>query len=269
MERDCPLTLIEYIPDLLGQAHGFSCLLFGTDGLPVERCGATWLYTTVLGDNGWESWVRPFDLSTLQAGTPQRVLQPDADEDSAVLQHVLAVADDFHVGIYNDGLGIAAATASAPQHPFVRDPGFLQRPQPGWETLGGEIAGWSLEANGNHVLIDETSDTLAFWQGYDSYRASDFSGDLGWLRIQVDKNNRTVQAGERHAGNPLPFRRPEWSCARCGGQLASNVRVRGKRAYFYFMRPSMTQALIGVSLSDDPLFLEGVEHHVLGTTLGE
>ncbi len=269
MEADSPLELIDHIPDLLGEAHGFGCLLFGTDGLPAIVDGSAWLYTTVQIDGLWESWVRPFDLDSLRAGPAQRVLAPVAGRDSAVLHHVLAVSADLYVGIFCDGPGIGAATAGAPDGRFVPDPGFAAAVEPGWETLGGGIAGWTVECNGAHVTIEENATTLEFWQGYDSYRAADFSGDLGWLRIQVDKQSGHVRALERHPGNPLPFRREGYSCARCGGNLAADVAIGGKRAFFYYTRPSMTQALLGLSLSSDPLFQDDVEHHVIGTTLGE
>ena len=269
MGPDSPLSLIDYIPDLLGEEHGFGCILTATDGRPVMAGSSVWLYTTVLAEGLWESWVRPFDLATLQAGPARRVLEPAEGRDSAVLHHVMAADDGLLVGILCNGAGIGAATAGAPDQPFVHDPGFAMLPQAGWETLGGDARGWTLENNAACVVIGETADTLDFWQGYDSYRAADFSGDLGWVHVRVDKAARQVRALERHPANPLPFRRADRSCARCGGNLASDVTVRGRRAYFYYTRPSMTEALLGLALCDDAMFLEGVEHHVIGTTLGE
>ncbi len=194
---------------------------------------------------------------------------PVAGSDSAVLHHVLAVSEDLYVGIFCDGPGIGAATASAPDRPFVPDPGFAVLAQEGWETRNGRTQGWTLECNGAQVITGETRETLDFWQGYDSYRAADFSGDLGWFSVHVDKMKRQVRAMERHPANPLAFRAPDRSCARCGGNLAADITVNGKRAFFYYTRPSMTQALLGLSLSTDPLFLEDAEHHIIGTTLGE
>lgn len=269
MDDGSPLVLVEYIPDLLGEAHGFGCLLFDTQGLPAIVDGSSWLYTTVEVEGLWQSWARPFDLTTLKAGPARRVLAPHAGSDSAVFHHVLAVAEDLYVGIFCDGPGIGAAIASSPEATFKPDPDFAVTVVPGWETRGGGTAGWTLECNGACVPIAESATSLTFWQGYDSYRAADFSGDLGWVGIHVDKESRRVHALDRHPGNPLPFRREGYSCARCGGNLAADLTIAGKRPYFYYTRPSMTQALLGLALSSDPLFQKAVEHHLLGTTLGE
>lgn len=263
------LVLVDHVPDLLGEPHGFGSFLFDQTGTPIIEDGAIWLYTTRLEEHGWDSWVRRFDLSTLRQGPARRILVPDAGCDRAVLHHVLTLADDLIVGFYCDGLGFRAALSTAPNDPFVPDPTFVVRPEIGWETRGEGAAAWSLECNGASVLIEDTADAAVFWQGYDSYRRDGRLGDLGWIRIRVDKSARTVRPLDRHPDNPLRFRQPRWACARCGGNLSSDVIVAGKRAFFYYIRPDESQFLIGMSLSPDPLFLRDIEHHVIGGALGD
>jgi len=267
INTDCPIRLVEHRVDILdGEAHGFGCLLFGSDGRLAADGKSTWLYTTRPVGGGWESWARPFDVTTLSAGAPRRVLKPRPGEERAVLHHVIAVAGDLYAGFYCTGLGIAAAVAAAPDGIFTPDPDFRMTPEVGWETRGGDVAGWALESNGAHVLEDSAAsarESATLWLGYDSYRRDGRLGDLGWARVQIDAAGRRVRLAGRHPRNPLAFRHPGWRSARCGGNLAGDVRIRGKRAYFYYLRASDTDVFIGLALSDDPFFLDGVEHYVV------
>lgn len=269
IDPDSPLVLIDHIPDLLGEEHGFGGFLFDLQGRLLIRDGLAWLYTTSLAGGAWESWARPFDLSTLRPGPKRRVLVPAFGDDRAVLHHIIAVADDLIVGLYCDGLGVRAAVARKPDAEFVPDPDFLLRPEPGWETRGGGIEGCALEANGAHVLCEDTAEATVFWQGYDSYRRQERLGDLGWVRIRLDKVTRRVELLGRHPSNPLAFRHSDWLCARCGGNLGSDVTINGKRPFFYYIRPNLSEAYIGLSLSADPFFLSGLDHHIIGSVLGE
>ena len=267
IKLDSPLVLVEHVPDLLGEPHGFGGFLFDVMGKPVVEDGLTWLYTANLVDGLWESWARPFNLRTLEHGPARRVLVADPGRDRAVLHHIVAVAGDLIVGLYCDGLGFSAGVASSPDAEFVHDPGFALRPEVGWETRHGAPEGWSLECNGAHVPCETTPAAVVFWQGYDSYRRDGRLGDLGWVRIRVDRSARKVTALERHPDNPLAFRQPDWLCVRCGGNLSSDVTVAGKRAFFYYIRPDEPQFFIGMSLSSDPLFFRDVSHYVVGAAL--
>ncbi len=267
VEADAPLRLIEHRPDLLGgTAHGFGCLLFDAAGRPVVRDGRTWLYTTRPTADGWESWVRSFDPIAMTAGEPTLCLVPPAGEARAVLHHVLALDEDLVVGFYSNGLGVGAAIARTPEGPFEVDPGFVFAPEVGWETRGQTSAGWSLEVNGAHVPC---ADGTSFWLGYDSYRRDGRLGDLGWAKVAVERTRRRVVLLGRHPGNPLPFRRPHWRCARCGGNLASDLRIGGKRAFFYYLRGLDSEVMIGLALSDDPLFFRDCRLHIVDKVLGD
>lgn len=261
---DSLLELVEHVPDLLQETHGFGGFLFDRDGRIVVEDGGVWLYTTQLADGLWESWVRRLDLDTLQTGPARRILQPDADRDRAVLHHIVRI-DGLIVGFYCDGLGFSAAIADAPDSDFVRHPGFEVRPETGWETRDEAAERWSLECNG--AWVPERAAPGEFWLGYDSYRRDGRLGDLGWIRVKIDVPARAVYARERHPRNPLAFRNPDWSCVRCGGNLSSDVTVRGRRVFFHYVRPDEASFHMGMALSDDPLFLDGVEHHVIGGVL--
>jgi hypothetical protein len=264
-----PLVLIDHNADVLGEAHGFGGFLFDRAGRPIIEDGVTWLYTTQIIGGKWESWVRRFDLNTLRPGPARRVLLPSAGQDRAVLHHIVAIEDDFILGLYCDGVGISAGIANAPDADFVSDQTFALQPEIGWETRGGSAEVWSLESNGAYVLCEDTADETVFWQGYDSYRPDGRLGDLGWAKVRVDKSTRRVELLERHPDNPLAFRNPVWSCARCGGNLSSDVRIGGKRAFFYYLRPNISEMFIGLALSDDPLFIHDVSHYVVDTILDE
>ncbi len=262
-----PLVLIDHKADILGEAHGFGGFLFDRSGGLVSRNGVAWLYTTLMAAGKWESWVRPFDLTTLRAGPARCVLLPAAQHDRAVLHHIVAIADDFMVGFYCDGVGVSAGVATAPDADFVPDPGFVLKPEVGWETGGGSVEGWSLESNGAYVLCEDNPRETVFWQGYDSYRRNGRLGDLGWAKVRVDKRTRRVELLGRHPDNPLAFRKPEWLCARCGGNISSDVMIGTKRAFFYYFRPNLSEVFIGLALSDDALFFKNVDHFIVDGVL--
>jgi hypothetical protein len=266
---DPPLTLIEHRADLLGEDHGFGCFLFDVHGRPVLSGNQAWMYTTHCHAGQWHSWVRSFDLVTHECGQPRRVLAPQGDSDRAVIHHALRVSEDLVVGFLCDGKGVSAATARLPTDTFDIQNGFALRPEPGWETLGGPVADWSLEANGAHVLLSDTLTETTLWLGYDSYLQAGRLGDLGWARVRIDKRARSSSVIERHPANPLAFRAPGWTCARCGGNLASQVRIGGRHAFIFYVRPSESSCLIGLALSEDPLFQQGVERFILDSVRGE
>lgn len=265
-----PLVLIEHQSDILGEAHGFGGFLFDRTGrIVLDPEGATWLYTTQIVGGRWESWVRRFNVNTLEAGPARLVLLPETGRDRAVLHHIVAIADDLIVGFHCTGRGIGACVAPAPDADFIVDPDFILEPVSGWETRNGPTDGWSLESNGAYVLIEDTDRHTIFWQGYDSYRREGRLGDLGWVKVRVDKVTRRVQLIGRHPGNPLAFRQPAWRCVRCGGNLSSEVRIHGKHAFFYYLRPNESEVFLGLTLSSDPLFFDAPQHHVVDTALGD
>ena len=252
------LELIHHSPDLLQEPHGFGGFLFDTNGALVEQDGWTWLYTTVVVDGRWESWVRRYHLGNRFWEPARPVLWPRAGRDRAVLHHIVKVADDFIVGFFCDGRGVGAALAPAPDAPFTHDRSFALHPEVGWETRSKDPEGWSLESNGGYVLCVEDENSLVFWQGYDSYHKECCYGDLGWAKLRVDKPARRVALIERHPKNPIKFRDPSWLCARCGGNLDSRVTIDGKHPFFFYTRPTRDDLSIGLALSGDPLFLENV-----------
>jgi len=81
-----------------------------------------------------------------------------------------------------------------------------------WEKAGGESA--SLESNGAHVFVDESTRALTLWLGFDSY----------------------------------------YIAARCGGNLAASIRLEDQHAFFYYTRPSKQKIMLAVALSPDPMF---------------
>lgn len=259
-----PLALVEHIDDLLSEPHGFGSLLFDADGRLVVSKGATRLYTTTIEGGRWTSWVRGFHLATRTAGPASRVLTPDLDEDRAVMHHVMLARDGLYVGFYSNGRGVRAAVAPSPDGPFAPDPEFRLDPVRGWETRQQGLDGWSLEANGGYVRCDVVDGELTFWEGYDSYRSDGRLGDLGWARVALDLRTGAVRLVERHGSDPLPFRPDGWACARCGGNLSTDFRLRGLHPFFYYARPNADKMSLAVALSNDPLFHGSCEVHVIG-----
>ncbi len=255
----------------MGEAHGFGSFLFDTNGQIITENGKTWLYTTTLSGDKWESWARSFDLRTMRAGSARCVLtsKPE-DRRGAVLHHVIRIAPDFLVGFFSGGIGVKAAIATAPDAKFERDNTFSINPVKGWETRGEPLEEWVLEANGAFVKIQEDTERVVFWEGYDSYLAARRLGDLAWAKVSIDKRTRCISLEQRHPGNPLPFRHPGWSCARCGGNLSSHIRINDRHAFFYYFRPlESTDAYIAMGLCKDPLFQTATEHFLVDHMRGQ
>jgi hypothetical protein len=248
------LRLVEHVEDLLGEPHGFGSLLFDTSGRLSTRHGRTWLYTTTLEDGRWTSWSRPFNLATRQTGPARRILVPEGVDQATVVHHVMELQDGRALAFYSNGSGVRAALAGAPASHFTPLEGFALDATEPWETLGKSNRQVSLEANGAYVRIAETNGHLEFWEGYDSYHRHRKRGDLGWARMRFEKAASKLHLIERHRANPLHLRPAGWACARCGGNLASDVLIGGQHAFFYYLRPDVNQVLMAVSLSQDGLF---------------
>jgi len=121
-----------------------------------------------------------------------------------------------------------------------------------WEKAGGQID--SLESNGAHALIEDTDDVFTLWLGYDSYHVDETAGQLGWTKVRINKKSRTVEFVEKHPGNPLPMLPGNYIAARCGGNLAANVRLGNQYVFFYYTRRNKEQIMLTAALSSDPLF---------------
>ena len=119
---------------------------------------------------------------------------------------------------------------------------------------GGPIGLASLEANGALVAESEDSASLTLWVGYDSYHPGELRGELGWLRLVVDKSDGRIRDWMRHPDNPLPFLANDECCARCGGNLDNDLRICGRHAFFYYARKNRSDIEIKLALSNDPLF---------------
>jgi hypothetical protein len=250
------LRLLEHREDILGEPHGFGTLPFDTHGSLVAAGTRTSLWTTALEHGGWTSWRRDLDLADLSHGPAQRVLEPAGDDLMAVVHHVIVLDDGRSLALYSNGCGLRGALAAAPEAPLERLAGFRLDPSEPWELLGRRPTECSLEANGAYARIEETDDALEFWEGYDSYHPGEKRGDLGWVRLRFDKRAGTLAAVGRHPANPLPFRPAGWACARCGGNLASDIRVDGRGLFPYYLRPDPEHVVLAAVAGDDPLFLD-------------
>jgi hypothetical protein len=250
--------LDRHIQDVCGDDgdSGFGSLLFTTRGtLAVHDDTRTWLYVAERrADGPWASAVRSFDLDSGTVGAKTTVLSPAEDDRWAVLHHAIEVSDDLTVALYSNGHGLRAAYADRPDGPFTPDPEFLLLPGADWEHCVDRRSATSLEANGCYLSIEENDDHLVFWEGYDSYCPSELGGQLAWARLALDKRRRRMSLQRRHPGNPLSFLPPAHLCARCGGNLAGDVRIDGMHAYFYYTRPSRNDVTLHLALSRDPLF---------------
>jgi hypothetical protein len=250
------MRLLEHCPDLLGEAHGFGTLPFDPRGRLVAEGSRTRLWTTLEETGGWTTWRRDLDLDGLAHGPATRVLEPSDDDLMAVVHDVIVLADGRALALYSNGRGLRAALAPHQDAPFERLDGFALDPEEPWELLGKRPDECSLEANGAHVLVEETSEALELWVGYDSYHRDEKRGDLGWVRLRLDLRADSLTALGRHERNPLPFRPKGWACARCGGNLATDVRVGERRIFFYYLRPDPARVVLAAVSGDDPLFLD-------------
>ena len=264
------LQRIQYQSNLLpdpGHA-GFGSLLFNAGGELVLHDGnKTWLYTTALFEaptgprrdwyGKWVSEVREFNVETLSAGDKHLALGLAAGDQWAVIHDVIMVSDSLFLAFYSSNGGVRAAVSDRPDGTFAAVPDFKIGVTDAWERVGGEPA--TLESNGAHILINESDHALTLWLGYDSYHVDRTTGQLGWAKIKIDMQARSVRLVGKHVGNPLPMLPKDYLTARCGGNLATNIRLAGRHAFFYYTRPNPQKIMLTVALSADPLFQSGVQ----------
>jgi hypothetical protein len=242
---------------------GFGALLYGARGTVVMHAGhKTWLYTTGLSSppppgrrnwyGKWISYVRELDLDTLASGPSKIALDLGGKDRWAVIHDVIEVGPNLFVAFYSANGGVRAAVSERPDAAFdtVRD--FEVVVTDAWERQGGREQ--SLESNGAHVLIGDSEAEATLWLGYDSYHVDRTAGQLGWAKIRIDKKSRDVQLLGKYPGNPLPMLGNGYIAARCGGNLATDIRLGGERAFFYYSRPDTQKIMLTVALSPDPLF---------------
>ena len=172
------------------------------------------------------------------------------------------------LALYSTRQGLRAAVGESPEGPFRPQQDLHVRPALDWEIAGAPEGGTTLEINGGHVAVRESEDELVFWQSYDSYHPGRFRGDLAWLPCRLDKRSGHLAVDDRSAERPLPFRPADWSCARCGSNLSGDLRIDGRHAFFYYVRPDATRLHLALALSADPLFRSVAEVGLLGDPLG-
>ena len=242
---------------------GFGSLLYDEKGELVLHDGnKTWLYTTGLSEAAargqrdwygkWISYVREFNVKALVSGKPKIALGlADADR-WAVIHDVMKASANLFIAFYSANGSVRAAIGDKPDGLFKAVPGFTIEVTDAWEKEGGKVN--SLESNGAHVLINQTEHDLTLWLGYDSYHVDQTAGQLGWAKVRIDKTSGSVELVEKHPRNPLPMLPENYIAARCGGNLATNIRLGGKYAFFYYSRRSKQRIMLTVALSPDPLF---------------
>jgi hypothetical protein len=246
------------------RAHsGFGALLYDEKGeLVVHDGDKTWLYTTGLFERPkgklrdwygkWISYVREFNVRTLVSGKRKLALGLSDHDQWAVIHDVIKVSDKLFIAFYSTNGGVRAAASDKPDGVFKAVPNFKIGVTDAWEKAGGEIA--SLESNGAHVLVEQSDRALTLWLGYDSYHVDQTAGQLGWAGVRIDKQAQSVELLEKSSGNPLPLLPEGFIAARCGGNLASNVRLGNQHAFLYYTRRSKQEIMLTVALSPDPLF---------------
>lgn len=243
---------------------GFSSLLYDSDGKLVLHDGnQTWLYTTGLFEaptggqrdwNGkWVSHVREFDTKSLVSGEKKVVLGLAEGDQWAVIHDVVKVSDNLYVAFYSTNGGVRAAVSDRPDSMFEAVPDFQITVTEPWEKKGGEED--SLESNGGHVKIAESDASLSLWLMYDSYHVDKTRGQLGWAKIQVNKQTKGLKLLGKHPDNPLDvLPKKDYIAARAGGNLSSDVRLGDKYTLFYYARPNKNKIMLTAALSTDPLF---------------
>jgi hypothetical protein len=258
------LERIHHDAMLLPDRHaGFGSLLYDEKGELVLHDGnKTWLYSTGLFEaptggqrdwyGKWISYVREFNVKTLVSGESKIALGlADADR-WAVIHDVIKVSDHLYVAFYSANGAVRAATSDQPNGDFRADHDFKIEVTDAWEREGGQIA--SLESNGAHVLIEDSQRALTLWLGYDSYHVDRTAGQLGWAKVRIDRTSGNVTLVEKHPRNPLAMLPKDYIAARCGGNLATNIRLGGQHVFFYYSRPSKDKLMLTAALSPDPLF---------------
>lgn len=242
---------------------GFGALLYDAAGKLVLHEGhKTWLYTTGLFESPpggrrdwygkWISYVREFDVKTLASGPSAVALGLGGADRWAVIHDVIQVNPRLFVAFYSANGAVRAAVSDRPDAPFTTVRDFSIEVTKAWEKAGGMED--SLESNGAHVLIDESEAAVSLWLGYDSYHVDRTAGQLGWAKVRIDKISRDVRLIAKYPGNPLPFLPKDYIAARCGGNLATDVRLGNQYAFFYYSRPNREKIMLTVALSPDPLF---------------
>ena len=242
---------------------GFGSLLYDEKGdLVLHDGNKTWLYTTGLFEaptggqrdwyGKWISYVREFDVGTLVSGK-RRIVLGLADTDRwAVIHDVIRASETLFVAFYSANGKVRAAVSNAPDGRFKAVQDFKIEVTDGWEKRGGQVD--SLESNGAHVLIEETDHVLTLWLGYDSYHVDQTAGQLGWAKVRIDKESGAVELLEKHPRNPLAMLPRNYIAARCGGNLATNIRLGDQYAFFYYSRQSKNRIMLTAALASDPLF---------------
>jgi hypothetical protein len=240
--------LLFHSDDVAGANDHFGCLLFHLGGELAEHAGSrTWLYTGSLENDRWVSYAREFDLDTLECGPRQPALQAHDDDDWATIHLVLQVRRDFYVAFYSTGRAMRAAVAEAPCGPFRAVPGFRVDARDPWEL------GATIESDGGFVLAGRDPAGFAGWVLYDTLQP-DTAGRNGWVLVRVDTDRGRVTEIRRHPANPLPLLLPGRLAARTGGNLASDITIRGYGALFYLSKRDALTYHLGLALSDDRLF---------------
>jgi len=245
------------------QHAGFGSLLYDEKGELVLHDGSkTWLYTTGLFEaptggqrdwyGKWISYVREFDVKTLVSGESKIALGLAGADRWAVIHDVIKVSDNLYVAFYSANGAVRAAKSNKPNGDFLAVHDFKIDVTDAWEREGGQIA--SLESNGAHVLIEDSQRALTLWLGYDSYHVDRTAGQLGWAKVRIDRTSGNVTLLEKHPRNPLAMLPKDYIAARCGGNLATNVRLGGQHVFFYYSRPSKQKLMLTAALSSDPLF---------------
>jgi hypothetical protein len=234
--------------DLAGANDHFGCLLFHPGGTLAEHAGSrTWLYTGSLENERWVTYARELNVDTLECGPKRLALLAHDADDWATIHLVLQVRPDFFIAFYSTGRAMRAAVAAEPGGPFRAVPGFLVEARDAWET------GATIESDGGFVRVSEAQGELTGWVLYDTLQP-DTAGLNGWVLVRVDTGRGTVTELQRHPSNPLPLLLPGRLGARTGGNLASDLRIGGRRALFYLSKRNAQTYHLGLALADDPLF---------------
>jgi hypothetical protein len=242
---------------------GFGSLLYDKKGELVLHDGdKTWLYTTGLFEaptggqrdwyGKWISYVREFNVKTFVSGESKIALGLAGTDRWAVIHDVIKADPKLFVALYSANGVVRAAVSDNPNGIFKTVDDFKIAVTEPWEREGGRIN--SLESNGAHVLVEETDKFLTLWVGYDSYHVDQTAGQLGWAKVRIDIRSGNVELVVKHPGNPLPMLPKKYIAARCGGNLAANIRLGGQNAFFYYSRPNKAKIMLTAALASDPLF---------------
>lgn len=233
---------------LTGPQDHFGCLLFDPGGRLVRHDGnKTWMYTGAYVDSHWVSFVREFNLDTLQVGPRTLVLPAQSGDLWATVHTAIQVRPDLTLTFFSTSKVVKAAVGTAPHLPLSVDPDFLIAPSQGWE-LGAVI-----EADGGYVTTANTESALRMWLLYDTL-APGSSGDNGWADVLFDKNTSRFSLMGKHPDNPIDLRLPGRVAARTGGNVETDLSFDGLYPLLYMSKPDSSTYMLGLALSEDPLF---------------